>query len=204
MSQAAWAPSCNRSPVGPQPLCSSLCAHQLFLSEQLAPLCISAYSHCWHSLAPKVLKHCLRENPVLPPHQRTELCSSHGFLPAPGSRLLNPAALSLLRSPMIIPSPCFPSTTSVQLISPARLGNDGQRSHRDPAAYLTLSRTTYLSWENSWFDAGKNQLFPLLCRECSLCCRAAIPNGPRLLLMDTVAHKCIGQEGSKPRPIHQH
>lgn len=130
------------------------------------------------------------------PTGRTELCSSHGSLPAPGSILLNPAALSLLRSPMIIPSPCFPSTTSVPLISPARPGNDGQRSHRDSAAYLILSRMTYLNQQNSRFDAGKKQLFPLVCRECSLCCRAAIPNGSQILLMDTAAHKCIGQEGS--------
>lgn len=82
--------------------------YQLSLSKQLAPLCLSTYSHCLHSLALKVLKHCLQENPALSPHWKPELCSPCGFLPAPGCRLLNPAALSPLSSLMIIPFSLFP------------------------------------------------------------------------------------------------
>lgn len=112
MSQAAWAPPRNRSLVDPQlnpkPCCLSSCAYQLSLSKQLAPFCLSAYSHCSHSLAPKVLKHCLQESPALSPYWRPELCRPCGFLPASGSRLLNPAAFSLLGSPMIIPFSFFP------------------------------------------------------------------------------------------------
>lgn len=112
MSQAAWAPPCNCSPVDsqldPKPCRPSPCAYQLSLSKQLAPLCLSAYSHCSHSLAPKVLKHCLQESSALSPPWRSELCRPCGLLPASGSRLLNPAALSPLGSPMITPFLFFP------------------------------------------------------------------------------------------------
>lgn len=177
MNQAAWAPPCNCSAIDPQPPCPSPCAYQLSL---------------------------LKENPTLSPHWRPELCSLHSFLPAHGSRLLNSAALSPSRSPMIIPFSLFPFHNLCTVISPARRGKDGQRSHRDTAAYLALFRTTYLNQGNSWSNAGKKQLFLLLCRKCSLCCGASIPSRPWLLLTDTVAQKCIGQEGSTPRPIHQH
>lgn len=55
------------------------------------------------------------------------------------------------------------------LISPARPRKEEQRSHRDTAAYLTLSRTAYLNQKISCFSAGSKQLllFPLPCTECS-------------------------------------
>lgn len=105
-------PPCNHSPIDLQlnskPRCLSPCAHQLSLSKQLALLRLSAYSHCSHSLAPRVLKHCLQESPALSPHWRPELCSPCGFVPESGSRLLNPAAISPLGSPMITPFSSFP------------------------------------------------------------------------------------------------
>lgn len=38
----------------------------------------------------------------------------------------------------------------------------------------------------------------------SLSCGGPSPSGPQLLLADTVATECIGQEGSIPKPTHQH
>lgn len=61
-----------------------------------------------HSLAPKVLKHCLQESSALSLPWRSELCRPCGLLPASGSRLLNPAALFPLGSPMITPFLFFP------------------------------------------------------------------------------------------------
>lgn len=110
MSQAAWAPPCNHSAVdsqlNPQPPGPSPCAYQHTLSKQLAPLCLSAYSHCLHPLAPKV--QALPQEIQLSLLTGGQSCAVPPWLPATMWILLNPAALSPLRSPKITPFSLFP------------------------------------------------------------------------------------------------